>query len=122
MVSFVAADACRICMALPAAFTQPGDHFLAEPCRVEVSSYNVGAPVVVCPPARAANALEDAPLCAADLLAEVALRLQAVAVHVLGHVTAKDLRKIVKGFVSTLLDFVFKFTQPRLLSHYTADR
>ena len=32
MVKFVPAVAYHFCLALPAAFTQPGDHLLAEPC------------------------------------------------------------------------------------------
>ena len=32
LVNFVPALAYHLCLALPAAFTQPGDHFLAEPC------------------------------------------------------------------------------------------
>ena len=34
LVNFVPALAYHICLALPAEFTQPGDHLLAEPCRV----------------------------------------------------------------------------------------
>ena len=33
LVNFVSALAYHFCMALPAAFMQPGDHLLAEPCR-----------------------------------------------------------------------------------------
>ena len=33
LVNFVAALAYHFCMALPAAFTQPGDRLLAEPCK-----------------------------------------------------------------------------------------
>ena len=33
LVNFAAAVAYLICLALPAAFTQPGDHLLAAPCR-----------------------------------------------------------------------------------------
>ena len=32
MVNFVAAVAYHFCLALPAAFTKPRDHILAEPC------------------------------------------------------------------------------------------
>ena len=32
LVNFVAAVAYHFCLALPAAFTQPGVHLLAEPC------------------------------------------------------------------------------------------
>ena len=32
LVNFVPAVAYHFCLALPAAFTQPGDHFLAEVC------------------------------------------------------------------------------------------
>ena len=32
MVNFVAAVAYHFCLAMPAAFRQPGDHLLAEPC------------------------------------------------------------------------------------------
>ena len=32
MVNFVPAFAYHFCLALPAAFTQPGNHLLAEPC------------------------------------------------------------------------------------------
>ena len=32
MVNFVPAVAYHFCLYLPAAFTQPGDHLLAEPC------------------------------------------------------------------------------------------
>ena len=32
LVNFVAAVAYHFCLALPAAFTQPGAHLLAEPC------------------------------------------------------------------------------------------
>ena len=32
MVNFVTAVAYHFCLALPAAFTQPGNHLLAEPC------------------------------------------------------------------------------------------
>ena len=34
LVNFVTALAYHFCLALPAAFTQPGDHLLAEPCRL----------------------------------------------------------------------------------------
>ena len=34
LVNFVTAPAYHSCLALPAAFTQPGDHLLAEPCRL----------------------------------------------------------------------------------------
>ena len=33
LVNFVTAIAYHFCIALPAAFTQPEDHLLAEPCR-----------------------------------------------------------------------------------------
>ena len=36
MVKFVTALAHYICLSLPAVFTQPGDHLLAEPCRAKV--------------------------------------------------------------------------------------
>ena len=32
MVNFVTALACHFCLALPAAFTQPGEHLFVEPC------------------------------------------------------------------------------------------
>ena len=32
LVNFVPAVAYHFCPALPAAFTQPGDHLLAQPC------------------------------------------------------------------------------------------
>ena len=32
LVNFVPAAAYHFCLALPAEFTQPGDHLLAEPC------------------------------------------------------------------------------------------
>ena len=38
MVNFVPAVAYHICLALPAAFTQPGIHLLAEPCSSSVDS------------------------------------------------------------------------------------
>ena len=57
-------------------------------------SYDVGVAVAVRPLAGAADALDDGPLGAADLLAKVALRLQAVAVHVLGHVAAQNLNRV----------------------------
>ena len=34
MVNFYAAVAYHFCLALPAAFTQPGAHLFAEPCRL----------------------------------------------------------------------------------------
>ena len=35
MVNFVPAVSFNFCLALPAAFTQPGDYLVAEPCRME---------------------------------------------------------------------------------------
>ena len=35
-MNFVTAVAYHFCLVLPAAFTQPGDHPLAEPCRATV--------------------------------------------------------------------------------------
>ena len=37
LVSFVAAVAYHLCLDLPAAFTQHGDHFLADPCATGLS-------------------------------------------------------------------------------------
>ena len=38
LVNFVVAVAYYFCLALPAAFTQPGDRLLAKPCRRRISA------------------------------------------------------------------------------------
>ena len=40
MVNYVAAVAYHFCLALPAAFTQPGAHFFAEPC-TQLKTHNL---------------------------------------------------------------------------------
>ena len=37
LVNFVPAVACHFCLALPAEFTQPGDHLVAEPCNAIIT-------------------------------------------------------------------------------------
>ena len=43
LVNFVPAVAYHFCLALPAAFKQPGDHLLAEPCAYDVSDFCIPA-------------------------------------------------------------------------------
>ena len=50
LVNFVTALAYHFCLALPAAFTQPGDHLLDDPCvRYVVSSISVVNYFKLCP-------------------------------------------------------------------------
>ena len=44
LVNFVAAVAYHFCLALPAAFTQPWDHFLAAPSKSDEGGGNFGSP------------------------------------------------------------------------------
>ena len=45
LVNFVSAVAYHFCQALPAAFTQPGDHLLDEPCRY-IIAFKASSPLL----------------------------------------------------------------------------